>query len=241
MKEKYELEEGQIVLCTVNKIIGTTVFVRIDNDGEGTLTFSEIAPGRIRNLREYVMPGKKIVCKILKIQGDRINLSLRRVKQQEKKELLDKLAKENSYKAILKTVLGDNYQTIINKITENYSLIDFFSELLSHKTELEKLIGKEHAERIIKILETKKEKAKEMKQLFKLHNKSENGIIIIKQILEEAKKGTSCSIKYIAAGRYSLINEGENFKQVKNQMNTVISIIEQQAKKRKCFFEMEKS
>ncbi|MEN9625985.1 MAG: hypothetical protein RL557_313, partial [archaeon] len=66
-KTKHELEEGQIVLCTVDKIIGTTVFVRIDNNGEGTLTFSEIAPGRIRNLREYVMPGKKIVCKILKI------------------------------------------------------------------------------------------------------------------------------------------------------------------------------
>ena len=32
------LEEGQIVLCTVTKIIGTTVFVKIvDYDKEGTI------------------------------------------------------------------------------------------------------------------------------------------------------------------------------------------------------------
>ena len=86
-----QLEEGQIVLCTVEKIVGTTVFVKIQEDGEGTLITSEISPGRIRNLRDYVVPGKKIVCKILHIRGNRIHLSLRRVKQNEKKELLDKI------------------------------------------------------------------------------------------------------------------------------------------------------
>ena len=64
MANIHELEEGQIVLCTVEKILGTTVFVKIENNGEGTLTTSEISPGRIRNLRDYVVIGKKIVCKI---------------------------------------------------------------------------------------------------------------------------------------------------------------------------------
>ena len=69
---RQELEEGQIVLCTVEKILGTTVFVKIEGNGEGTITTSEISPGRIRNLRDYVVPGKKIVCKILSIKEDRI-------------------------------------------------------------------------------------------------------------------------------------------------------------------------
>ena len=60
-----QIEEGQIVLCTVDKIVGTTVFVKIEDNGEGTITTSEISPGRIRNLRKYVIPGKKIVCKVL--------------------------------------------------------------------------------------------------------------------------------------------------------------------------------
>lgn len=102
-----DLEERQLVLCTVRDVVGTTVFVRIDNTPyEGTITFSEIAPGRIRNIREYVMPNKKIVCQVLSIKENTIHLSLRRVRQNERKELLEKLDKENSYKAIIKTVLG---------------------------------------------------------------------------------------------------------------------------------------
>lgn len=123
-----EIEEGQIVLCTVNQILGTTVFVKLeDYNIEGTITTSEIAPGRIRNLRDYVVPGKKIACKILSIRENKVQLSLRRVKPVERKELLDKIEKIKSYKAILKTVLGEEEsKKIISDISEKYSLLDFF-------------------------------------------------------------------------------------------------------------------
>jgi len=109
-----EFEESEIVLCTVDKIVGTIVFVKIEDNGEGTITTSEISPGRIRNLRDYVVPGKKIVCKILSLKNG-IHLSLRRVKPSEKKELLDKISKEKSYKAILKTVL----ETVSRRIKQD--------------------------------------------------------------------------------------------------------------------------
>ena len=73
------MEEYQNVLCTVTKIDGTTVFVKLDSGEDGTIVVSEIAPGRIRNLRDYVVPGKKIVCKILSIEHNNIHLSLRSV------------------------------------------------------------------------------------------------------------------------------------------------------------------
>ena len=79
-----DLDVGEIVMCTVDRIVGTIVFVKIDGNGEGSIILSEIAPGRIRNLRDYVVPKKRIVCKILRISGDRIDLSLRRVTQKER-------------------------------------------------------------------------------------------------------------------------------------------------------------
>ena len=88
------LEEGEIVLCTVDRIDGTNVFVSIEGDGEGIIQTSEIAAGRIRNLRDYVVPKKKIVCKILKISGNRVELSLRRVNQKEQKEILEQCTKQ---------------------------------------------------------------------------------------------------------------------------------------------------
>ena len=63
-----EFEEGDIVLCTVERIAKANVFVDIENGkGEGSIVMSEIASGRIKNLREFVVPKKKIVCKILRI------------------------------------------------------------------------------------------------------------------------------------------------------------------------------
>src|SRR3989304_1204806 len=85
------LEEGDIVLCTVDRIVGTTVFVKIEGeDSEGSIITAEIAPGRIRNLRDYVIPKKKIVCKILRVQGKNIELSLRRVTSKKKKKAVVK-------------------------------------------------------------------------------------------------------------------------------------------------------
>ncbi len=242
MENAYQLEEGQIVLCTVDKILGTTVFLKIEDNGEGTMTTSEISPGRIRNLRDYVVPGKKIVCKILGIRGHKIYLSLRRVKQNEKKELLDKISKERSYKAILKTALGkDESEITINKITQKYSIIDFFEELKKDPKILDKYAEKSEAEKILKILETKKDKPKEIKQIFNLSNQSSSGIITIKKILTDSCKETKCNINYLAAGKYRLSIKGKDYKELKSAVNNTLNNIEKQAKKQHCEFQLQKS
>ncbi len=236
-----ELEEGQIVLCTVDKIVGTTVFVKIGKNEEGTITTSEIAPGRIRNLRDYVVPGKKIVCKILSIRNRRVQLSLRRVKQNEKKELLDKIQKENNFKAIIKTVLGkEDADKIIESINEKQNLSDFFEKLKEKPEILNKYFKKEDAEKIIKIIESKKEKPKEIKNTIKLSNKSSEGIKIVRGIINNACKNSGCDISYIAAGKYNLKILGPEFKQIKSDINRVTEEIEHQAKKQNCDFELEK-
>jgi len=118
------LEEGDLVLCTVERIERTVVFVKIFLNGEeigGSVTTSEIAPGRIRNIRDYVVPKKKIVCKVLRIsQKGNIELSLRRVTPKEKKEVMDQDSQEKSYIKILKSVLGNKQKvTIESEIDPN--------------------------------------------------------------------------------------------------------------------------
>jgi len=238
----YELEEGQIVLGTVEKILGTIVFVKIEGNGEGTLTTSEISPGRIRNLRDYVVPGKKIVCKILKIQGDKIYLSLRRVKQNEKKELLEKIAKEKSYTAILKTVLGkEKSEEAIKEINKTQTVFDFLEEAKTNPKIIEKYADKKSTEKIIKILDSKKEKPKEIRQIIRLSNNSATGIKQVKDIFHQTCKDSKCKISYLAAGKYALTIKGEDFKELKTESNKVLSSIEKQAKKTHSEYSIEKS
>jgi translation initiation factor 2 alpha subunit (eIF-2alpha) len=75
-------EVNEIVLCEVTKIYGNSTFVQLlEYEKEGVLTISEIAPGRIRNLRDHVVENKVIVCKVLRVDPrlNRIDVSLRRV------------------------------------------------------------------------------------------------------------------------------------------------------------------
>ncbi len=237
-----DLQEGQLVLGTVEKIIGTTVFVKIEENGEGTITLSEIAPGRIRNLRDYVIPGKRIVCKILSVRENSIHLSLRRVGINERKEFLQKVDREKANKAILKTVLGqEEAEKLVKQINKTGTIFSFFSSIKEDPKILEKYIKKEQAEKIIKILESKKEKPKEIRQIFRLSSKASEGIVIIKNIMHESCKNYNCNIAYLAAGKYSLSIEGKDFKEIKNKINSILESIEKLAKKQHCDFSIEKS
>jgi len=59
-------EDEELVLCTVTGINPHSVFCTLDEYGgrTGMIHISEVAPGRIRNIREYVTKGKKVVCKV---------------------------------------------------------------------------------------------------------------------------------------------------------------------------------
>ncbi len=242
MENNQELEEGQIVLGTVEKIIGTTVFVKIENNMEGTLTTSEISPGRIRNLRDYVVPGKKIACKILRIDNRGIHLSLRRVKQNERKELLDKISKEKNNKAMLKTILGEEEsEKIIKEITKKYTLFNFFEQVKKDSKILEEYVTKTDSKKILKILDSKKEKPKQIKQIFKLSSKQADGIKTIKNIINNSCDNKECNIIYLAAGKYCLSLTGENFKQLKTEIHKTLENLESQAKKQNCDFTVDKS
>src|SRR3989344_5637544 len=93
-----EIKEDESALCTVTRIESAAVFVNIEEyNQEGTITLSEISPGRIRNIREFVSIGKKIVCKVLRKQGNHIELSLRRVSAKERDEILNRYKKEKIF------------------------------------------------------------------------------------------------------------------------------------------------
>jgi len=72
-KKKDFPEEGEIVLCTVKKILYHSVFVNLDEyeNKEGIIHISEISPGRIRNIRDFVKENKTIVCKVLRTNKEK--------------------------------------------------------------------------------------------------------------------------------------------------------------------------
>lgn len=226
------LEVGDLILCTVDRIVGTVVVVRIQEDGkeiEGNIVMSEIAPGRIRNIRDYVVPKKKIVCKVLRISpSGNIDLSFRRVSQKERKEVLEQEQLEKSYLSVLKSILGEKSEEIIKRILEKEKVFSFLEEAKKNPEGLEKIAGKENAQKILEILNAQKSKNKKIKKEINMTTIKSNGITLIKKILENFK---GMEVKYIAAGKYSIETESEDIKSSDKKMRDMMNTAEKEAKK----------
>lgn len=230
-----ELKEGNIVMCTVSRIESTTVFLKIEDSGEGSMVMSEVAAGRIRNLREYVFPNKKIVCKILKIDKDNhIHLSLRRVTGKEREEVLEIYKKEKTFENILKAIFKDPTE-IIKKIKEDYELVDFFDKIKEDIKLAAPLMSKSDLESLKRVLVEKKEKEKEVKKIFILKSFSESGLNDLKEILETKNK--EVQIKYLGSSHFSISATAKDYKEADHLVQNSLKEIESKSKDKKAQFE----
>jgi len=222
-----QIEEGDVVLCTVDRIVGTVVFVKIEGNGEGSIVISEIAPGRIRNLRDYVVPKKKIVCKVLKIgSSGNIYLSLRRVKEKEKKQVLDEHKQEKSAKSIFKSILKKDSEKILSQLKDQ-KISDFLKESKENPKKLEKLVGKKYASQILEILEKQKQKKAVIKKELFIKTEDAEGISQIKKLFSDIKPAEA---KYISAGKYLIKIQSTDAKTASQELQKIIENLEKKAK-----------
>lgn len=105
----YELgdypEEDEYILGTVKEIFPQGAFVTLDEYGnkEGMLHLREISPRWVRNIRDYVKEGQKVVLKVLRVDPGKghIDLSLRRVSDARRKEkIMDAKQRQRAIKLL---------------------------------------------------------------------------------------------------------------------------------------------
>lgn len=230
----FPLNEDDIVMCTVKKIEGTTVFVDIEDNGAGSIVFSEVAAGRIRNIRDYISPNKKIVCKILKIDpSGHIHLSLRRVTGKERENAKDRFQKETIFKKLLKTIIK-NPETILENIRKTTPIADFFEQARENPKLLEEYLPKDKAPELAKLITEKKEKEKTAKQTILLKSLSSSGINEIKSILTSLK---GIDVSYLGSSKFSLSATAKDFKEANHKVLQAIEAIKTKAKEKHLFFE----
>jgi len=228
------MEEGNLVLCTVKNVTNTITFVELPNGKEGTIVSSEIAPGRIKHMRQYVVPNKKIVCKILGISGNNISLSLRRVNSKEKKEVMQAFKQSQAINVAFKQILGEDEKKVTEKILKEFEdLKEFVKAARNDETLMSKYIPTEKIDAIKKVAEKRKGK-QELKQNIKIKCLEDDGVQRIKKIFD--LKNENITVSYISAGNFKLKLIVEDFKQGKKRMSEILEELEKQAKENNCEF-----
>jgi len=232
-------EENELVLCTVTKIYFHSVFVNLDEyDKQAMIHISEISPGRIRNIRDYVKEGKKIICKVLRVKKDKghIDLSLRRVNESQRRRKNDDIKKELLAEAIVDTVAKQNkkkkeelYAVITEKVFEKYtSLYEPFELASKDELDLAKVgIPKKLADQLVVAIKQRiKPQRVQIKGEFKLRTYASNGIKDIHDVFEKALKVKGdYKLSYKGGGAYRLVIEAEDYKEAEKIMENLSSTI----------------
>ena len=232
-------EEGELVLCTVQKILGTTVFVRLDDFNlTGVIATSEIAPGRIHNIRDYVVINKKIVCKILRVDREKenIDLSLRRVSRKDQKEMLEKYSREKAASAIIEMIAKDKKDEIISEIKKEYKFLHDFLQDLQGNSEIAGKFGLgEYKEKLLEIIKEKiKTKKIKVKAKISLSSIASNGAALIKEALDVP----GAEIIYISAPIYTITVESSNYKDANKKIAEIMQKIAENSKNKNVKFEV---
>jgi translation initiation factor 2 subunit 1 len=229
-------QEDELVLCTVTNIHFHSVFARLDEYGKtGLIHISEISPGRIRNIRDYVVEGKTVVCKVLRIDRTKghIDLSLRRVNENQRKKKVNEIKQEQKAEKIIEQVAKNNnqefkqlYSDITSKILPKYDdLTACFKEVVKKPEILEKLgIGKDIADQLAEIIKVRfKEEEIIIGGTLKMQSFQPDGLEIIKKALMDAEAvDKKVSISYKGGGSYIIQVQSLKYKEAEKILEKAV-------------------
>ncbi len=239
-------EQGEIVLATITKIMDHGVYVSLDEyDGiQGFLHISEIAPGWIRSVSRFVREGEKKVLLVKKVNPKRgdIDLSLKQVSNDQKKQKLKEVKKYEKGKTLLQSVqekakLSDNeIEKLEDSIYSKFdSVYDAFIEIgrngINSIKELK--LNKKTLSAIEEVCSKIKLPSVEIRGIMEITNTKSNGVEIIKKtLLDVMKKNSTIDITYLGAPKYRLSIKAEDFKIAEKSLKPIIEEIQKNMEKK---------
>jgi len=241
-------ELGELVIATVSRITDYGVYVTLDEyEKEGFLHISEISSSWVRNIRDFVREGEKIVLKVLRVDPERkhIDLSLRRVTQREKRDKVLLWKRSKKAESLLRSA-SQRLGIPLNEIYEKagFALEKAFGDLYEGleraaregvEVLLEQGLSKELAEVLTEIA---KEKIRismvKVKGTLNMRCTKPDGVLRIKEALLRAKeismpRGTDIRIYTVSPPRYRIEVTAHDYKEanaiMKNAFETAVDSI----------------
>ncbi|MEM2115570.1 MAG: S1 RNA-binding domain-containing protein [Candidatus Woesearchaeota archaeon] len=238
-------EVGELVYCEVKSITSGGAFLELlEYKKDAFLPTPEISAGRIRNLRDFVEEGKRIVCVVLSTdpKNNSIIVSLRRVSQNEMRRKLEFIRQENSAEELVKYVANQLkkdpeklYLSIYENIKNKYSSVyDFFISIVNGEDELANYVEDKTVATLLKnvIVERIKPKFVEKKARISLKVYTSQGVELIKQAFKEVLsinpkkfKFSKLSASYLGGGNYELEVIAGDFKDANKVIDEAINIL----------------
>jgi translation initiation factor 2 subunit 1 len=232
-------EVGDLVIATIENVTDYGAYVNLDEYGKrGLLHVSEISSSWIRNIRDFVREGQKVVLKVTRINLEKghIDLSLRRVTKRAKIEKIRQWKQDRKAEALLRGVaekVGLPTEEVYEKagvlLEEKYGLYDGFEKLAKEGPEVltEMGVPENLAKVFAEVAEERiRVKMVKVKGTLEIRCMKPNGVKIIKDSFLNAKKAektkdTKVRFYVVAAPKYGVEVLAENYKRAEEVFQKV--------------------
>jgi translation initiation factor 2 subunit 1 len=232
-------EAGDLVIATIETVTDYGAYARLDEYAKrGLLHVSEISSSWIRNIRDFVREGQKMVLKVLRVDLEKghIDLSLRRVTKRERIEKVLSWKKDRKAEALLKGVaekvgmpVEEVYEKAGTLIEEKYGLYEGFEKTVRGGTEVLTEIGvpDDLAKAFVEVAQERIHvKLVKVKGTLEIRCLKPNGVKLIKEAFLNAKKtekAKDADVRFyvVAAPKYSVEVLAENYKRAEEILQNV--------------------
>ena len=241
-------EQGEIILATVTKVMDHGAYVTLDeyDDIQGFLHISEIAPGWIRSVNRFVKDGEKKVLLVKKVKAGDIDLSLKQVSKDQKKQKLKEVKKYEKGKTLLENLqekaklTDDEIEKLEDKLYTKFdSVYDGFMEIARNGISIvsDLKLAKKITTPIEEICSKIKLPSVEIRGIMEITNNKSDGVEIIKKtLLDIIKKDSTMDITYLGAPKYRISITSQDFKSAEKSLKPIIEEIQTNIEKKKGLF-----
>lgn len=232
----------ELVMCTVKNVFPQGAFVAMDEygDKEGMVHLSEVASGWVKNIRDHVRENQKIVCKVLAVDPERkrVDLSIRRVKDGERRWKVQRLKLEQRAEKLLERAaskLGKNidqaYEEVGFKLQDKFG--DLYLALEAAAKNKEKIVDVVNDERWSEVLSEIAAAAVQpptykVVGYVSLSCPTPNGVEVIKSAMINARdsvkdENTNVEFYYVGSPKYRVEVVAQSYKAAENAIHRTAS------------------
>jgi len=241
---------GELVVCKITKIHPNSAFAElIEYKKTGMIHVSEVALKWVRDIRDFLKQNQYVVCRVMRIEGDNIFLSVKRVRREDADRKLNEFKRENKAEKMLELAgkkLGKSldkiYEEIGHNLQEEFGSLTKAMEFALKNPDLlkNKGIPKKWIDTLTELAKKSyAEKVYEVKAKLNLVCYGPDGVEVIKKVLSGVE-GDGLEVKYISAPEYMLVGKGKNYRETEARIRDAAEGIAKEIKKQngECSFEI---
>ncbi len=238
-------EVGEYTIATVKKVMPYGAFCSLDEygGGEALLHVSEVSSGWVKNVRDFVKEGQKIVIVITHVipEKGQVDISLKRVSESDRRRVLEGAKRATRAEKMLQAVskrLGKKLADVEHDgdlLKAEFGDLYAALEALAAGQQPKAKVSKEVLTALKEIADKEvKPKAVSVRAVLALQSDAGDGLVRVQRalaILSTLSAGElKTSVKYLGSGRYFFDVEAPDYKQADKVIAKAQTLLEAAAK-----------